>query len=116
MQWFPRQGGIDQAIVLCHPMGETLARRPGLPKFLGDRVIHLRRLLLCHSPGLMGAGLLSAATGPVTVNVALPGRAIQHFAPCVGPAGQVYCSWLDFNAANFEDIANVNFVSPSVTG
>src|SRR5262249_26245866 len=38
-------------------MGETLARRPGLPKFLGDRVIHLRRLLLCHSPRLMGAGL-----------------------------------------------------------
>src|SRR5438552_4582129 len=38
-------------------MGETVARRPGLPKFLGDRVIHLRRPLLCHSPGLMGAGL-----------------------------------------------------------
>ena len=57
MQWFPRQGGIDQAVVLCHPMGETVARRPGLPKFLGDRVIHLRRLLLCHSPRLMGAWL-----------------------------------------------------------
>src|SRR5262245_46012152 len=38
-------------------MGETLARRPGLPKFLGDCVIHLRRLLLCHSPRLMGVGL-----------------------------------------------------------
>ena len=36
-------------------MGETLTCRPGLPKFLGDRVIHLRRLLLSRSPGLMGA-------------------------------------------------------------
>src|SRR5574341_1644946 len=38
-------------------MGETRALGPRLPKFLRDRLVPLRRLLLYHSPGLMGAGL-----------------------------------------------------------
>lgn len=35
-------------------MGETVTRRPNLPEFLGDRVVHLGSLLLGHSPRLMG--------------------------------------------------------------
>src|SRR5262245_10044255 len=35
-------------------MGEALTHRPHLPKLLGDDIVHLRRLLLCRSPGLIG--------------------------------------------------------------
>ena len=35
-------------------MGETLTRHPDLPKLLGHCIVHLSRLLLSGSPGLIG--------------------------------------------------------------
>lgn len=65
-----------------------------------------------------GAGVLSAATGPVTVATGTATRFIQHFAPSVGPLGQVYISWIDEDNTNAAAAANVNFAGDlnGVTG
>ena len=58
-----------------------------------------------------GAGVLSAATGPVNVATPGVGRIVQHFAPAVGPTGQIYMSWIDGDAANFAASGSVFFTS-----
>src|SRR5205823_3051823 len=43
---------------------------------------------------------------------------VQHFAPSVGPLGQVYVSWIDADNTNTANPANVNFAGDldGVTG
>jgi hypothetical protein len=72
----------------------------------------------CAACTSTGAGLLSATVGPTALPGFGPGRITQHYSPAVGPAGEVYVTWMDSDAANFAGSGAIFAVSDlnGVTG